>query len=383
MIALNDMNSNGYSREYSRIFSSTPFRLAVSLLIGALTLYLSLKDISLQQVSQAIAQVDWIFYGLAFLSVMLNTAAKAARWKVLMGAPGRQVAFSRVFMGITIGHTLNTAYPARAGDIARAYVIGKRGLDKAYLLGTVVVEKVLDLLAYALLIVCLVLLIPLPKWIGQPFTGLIILATALGATTVVALKNRSWIVELLNCPDRLPAWLARWLPSRLSRMLQAGFSSVEVLQNRRAWPQLVGWSGVIWGTAVLTNLLMLWAVRLQVTDFFTASGVPTAANLLTGFTASLLTLVLLQVGIALPSTPGRIGVFEYICVLALGLFGVSQAPAFIYGILLHAVVFLPPTLLGLYALVAFGLLREKNSLVFMQMKGDEVLPVEEGNSHIG
>ncbi|MBN2145972.1 MAG: flippase-like domain-containing protein [Anaerolineales bacterium] len=335
----------------SKVISSTPFRVIASVLIGALTLYLSLKDVPLAQVSQAIQQVDWLLYGLVLIVVMINTAAKAARWKTLMGPLGKEMPFGKVFMGITVGHTLNVAYPARAGDVARAYVLGKRGVDKVYLLGTVALEKLLDLLAYALLIVCLALLIPLPEWIGQPLTGLVVLAIVLGAFTLVVFKKRSWIVGLFYYAHDLPTWVTHWLPRQMRTLLEAGFSSMDVMEDRRAWLKLIGWSGVVWGTAIFTNMIMFWAVHLRLADDLTV------------FTASLLTLLLLQVGIIVPSTPGRIGVFEYICVLALGLFGVEQAFALSYGILLHVVVFLPPILLGISALVAFGSLRERKNLV--------------------
>jgi uncharacterized membrane protein YbhN (UPF0104 family) len=69
------------------------------------------------------------------------------------------------------------------------------------------------------------------------------------------------------------------------------------------------------------------------------------------FQATLLVLIGLMAGIAVPSVPGRIGIFEYICVLALAVFGIKQTQALTYGILLHAVVFLPVLVLGVLALL--------------------------------
>jgi uncharacterized membrane protein YbhN (UPF0104 family) len=64
--------------------------------------------------------------------------------------------------------------------------------------------------------------------------------------------------------------------------------------------------------------------------------------------------MVLMAGISLPSAPGRIGIFEYSCILALSIFGIRQAQALSYGILLHAVVLLPTTLLGLLAFLRLG-----------------------------
>jgi hypothetical protein len=64
------------------------------------------------------------------------------------------------------------------------------------------------------------------------------------------------------------------------------------------------------------------------------------------FVAALFLLAVLEVGVAVPSAPGKLGVFHYLCVLALGVFGVQRQEAIAYAVLLHVVVFVPPSLLG-------------------------------------
>jgi nicotinamide riboside transporter PnuC len=56
--------------------------------------------------------------------------------------------------------------------------------------------------------------------------------------------------------------------------------------------------------------------------------------------------LVLQVGVAVPSSPGRVGVFQYLTILALGLFGLSKEIGLLAGVLLHLVVFLPIVSLG-------------------------------------
>jgi uncharacterized membrane protein YbhN (UPF0104 family) len=114
-------------------------------------------------------------------------------------------------------------------------------------------------------------------------------------------------------------------------------SSLGILQDHRGLFGLSFWSVVIWGTAVLTNHLTLLAFGINLP-----------------LTASLLILISLQVGITLPSAPGRVGIFEYICVLALSLFGVERHIALGYGFLLHGIVFLPTTLISLSFIPLLG-----------------------------
>ena len=69
---------------------------------------------------------------------------------------------------------------------------------------------------------------------------------------------------------------------------------------------------------------------------------------------AVLLLIALQIGVRLPSSPGSIGVFHYLCVVTLSLFGVERSVAFGYGVILHLVMYLPPSLLGLMYLGRSG-----------------------------
>ena len=62
---------------------------------------------------------------------------------------------------------------------------------------------------------------------------------------------------------------------------------------------------------------------------------------------ALVVLVVLQVGISAPGVPGRIGVFQYLCILALALFQVDNATGLSYGILLQGIILVPTTLISL------------------------------------
>ena len=144
-------------------------------------------------------------------------------------------------------------------------------------------------------------------------------------------------------------WQSRWVPKVaadwVSRLVPAGFSSLDVLKDGGKLLGISGWSVLVWGTAILTNVLVLMALQVPLGS---------AREI---FVAALLVLVGLMLGISIPSIPGRIGLFEYICVLSLVAFGISRPSALAYGILLHAVVLLPSTLAGLIALLGLGLVR--------------------------
>ena len=73
---------------------------------------------------------------------------------------------------------------------------------------------------------------------------------------------------------------------------------------------------------------------------FLALGLPLS------FAAAMFLAVVLQIGGAVPSVPGKLGVFHYLCTLALGVFGLEKGAALGYAVLLYFVVFGPPSVLG-------------------------------------
>lgn len=61
---------------------------------------------------------------------------------------------------------------------------------------------------------------------------------------------------------------------------------------------------------------------------------------------ALLLLVVLMSGVSVPPLPGNLGVFPYLCVLVLSLFGVNRETSLVYGIVLQIVAYLPLIVLG-------------------------------------
>jgi uncharacterized protein (TIRG00374 family) len=222
---------------------------------------------------------------------------------------------------------LNSFLPVRAGEISRVYVLGRAGIGHAFVLGTIAVEKVMDLIAYSLLFVLLLFLMPLPKWIGASGTTIILSVILLSVMVFLAAFYRNRLLALL---DRLIARAPQRYQPFLFHHLRIGLDSLDVLQDQVGSSWLAVSTAIIWGTAVLTNQLVFKSLDMELPS-----------------TASLLLLIALQAGISIPSLPGKLGIFEYICILVLGLYGIGQALALSYGILLHIIVYLPIILTGI------------------------------------
>ena len=327
-------------KSLARWWARPVVRWGVGIAIGALSLYLALQNISWPEVMTAFKQADWLYMGLALLSVIFGAGAKVIRWRVLMGGNGRRVTFVRLILAHLAGQSLNMIYPARAGDLSRVYVIGELGIDRMFVLGTVILEKLWDMFSYALVFLLLLLLIPLPGWVSESALGVIAITLIFFVASFVVSYQRAAVVHLA---ERLTKWLPERFHGRFIERVQAGLNSLSVLKSRIDLLKLTFWSTVVWVTAVLNIHLVLLALRLRLP-----------------LTASVLILVALQAGISLPTTPGRLGIFQYICVLTLSIYGIDQALAFSYSVLLHSVALLTVLLSGLVCAWVLGLVGQKH-----------------------
>jgi len=301
-------------------------KVALGCAIGALSLYLAARDLDLARSRAALANIE-IGYVLAGLgSVALNTWAKAARWQVLLGPASRGITLRSLLASLLIGQMLNFLLPLRAGDLSRAVTIGGRGAGRSYTLGTVVVEKVIDLFSYALLFAAVLALIPMPDWFQKSaWTSIAIGLLAGGAIAALAFRPQAF----LSVADRLLNHLPERWGAPVRARLHDGLSSLGSLRRRSEQLKLAVWTGIVWTTAVATNHIVMLAFGVELP-----------------LLASIALALALVVAISLPAMPGRVGIHEYTCVVVLGLFGIDQTLAFSYGVILHVVIMLPVILAG-------------------------------------
>jgi uncharacterized protein (TIRG00374 family) len=301
----------------------------LGLILGIALLVVAARGIDFAQVGAGIAQADLLWVALAFLAVLLTTAAKIGRWCALF--PGEQRPHVLLLGGALLaGQMANALLPARVGDIARAYLAGTEdGAGTATTLGTVAAEKVYDVFFLLLAGALAAGATPLPPWADW---GLLTLS---GTGLAVILGTLAWSME------SIVAWWQRRLarhPGRIGDrvlgLLQRFASGLRSLRSPWIVLRAGAWSAAVWTLAAGTNYLL-----------FLAFGLPLS------FGPALLLLVVLHVGVAPPSSPGKLGVFHALVVLSLEFLGVERSLGLAYGALLHAVVYLPQIVLGAVSLV--------------------------------
>jgi glycosyltransferase 2 family protein len=280
----------------------------------------------------------------AILVVLVTYGLRAFRWQYLL-APIGPTRFSTAFQTTVIGFAASFLLPARAGEVLRPYLLAKREqLPPTAAFATIILERLLDLITVLLLFGVFVLSVDPASLSGDPdlYTRVKTGGLLAAAASVAALAV---LFALAGHPERLGRLalkIERVLPAKLARAV-AGF--VESFAQGLAVMRQPG--------RLLVSLLLSFPLWLSI-----AAGIwltSRAFHMTFGYLGSFLVMTLLVVGVAMP-TPGQVGGFHAAYrVAVVTFFGAPDATAVGAAIVLHAVSFVPVTLLGLALMAQQGL----------------------------
>jgi len=287
------------------------------------------------------ARVDLLAGGL--VSILLSYAMRARRWQCLLDPIG-PTRFRTAFRSTIIGFAALGVLPARAGDVLRPYLLAKRdGLSLSPTFATIVMERVLDLIAVLVLLAVFVWGVAGPDTLPPALIRPIELSAAAAAALALVLMVLMWV--LATHPERFGRLVfsaARVLPpamadrlAGLARSFSGGFA---VAREPRALAVSLAWS------------VPLWVVISAEAWFVTV-----AFGIDMPFSGSFLLQALLVIGVAVP-TPGAVGSFhEAYRIGVTTFFGAPNDAAVAAAIVTHAIGWVPVILVGLVFMVQDGL----------------------------
>ncbi|MHB0858526.1 MAG: lysylphosphatidylglycerol synthase transmembrane domain-containing protein [Anaerolineae bacterium] len=311
-------------------------RLAIGMAISLVFLYLTVRNIDWDQLADVFRTANYLYLIPAFILLVLVSWARAWRWRLLMGE-SQPLSLRRVFHLVNIGYFFNNVFPAKVGELVRAYLAGRAiqgGIGRA--LSTLLIERLLDVLSVVVLLVVLIPFVPLPAWATTG--GLLFGAAAVGGTVCLLVLSRfgergvAWLWRLVG---RLPLVGHPKVREALTNLLQ-GFG---VLRDLRLLPGILAGSLLVWAGYATFNYTFFFVFGMSELPYAAAALVVCA----TGFI------------MVLPSSPGAMGVFEWAGVQALAVFGVGASQAFGYTLGLHVFTNLVLIALGLYGLFSEGI----------------------------
>jgi len=299
----------------------------VGIIISAVFLYLAFRKIEFKEVAKAFKDANYLYVVLSGTLAIVSLWARAYRWKYLL-SPLKEIRMPSLFSSTMIGFMANNLLPARLGEFIRAYSIGsKENISKSSALATIVIERVFDGFTVLSFLAVVLIFFDFPGWVRKGgyfafgfFMGVLIFLIFLRLHTKKVIKRMDSLLRFLPVSVR----------DKLKKMLYSFAEGLQVLKNSGDLVTVIIFSVAVW-------LVMASAFEFAIIAF----------DLKVPIYAAFVLMVILALGVMIPSSPGFVGTYHYLCIASLGLFAISKDVALSFSIVAHASGFIPITLIGL------------------------------------
>ena len=260
--------------------------------------------------------------GLTLCDVFVRSWA----WKVIVN-PMKTVPLLQVFRVYIIGLFSGLVLPFRMGDVAQGYLLGrKESLSKVSTISTVAVRRLFEVVSLTILMGGLTLGFSL----DFPFAGrgaLLAIILALGSGVAwMLVRYRRHVLRLL---DRIISRLSRPAALRVQTFFSSVLQGAVALRDIRTVGLALLLSLVAWGVEIV--MIKTAAAALGISLDYLAAGV---------------VLVTINIGLMVSPTPGNIGSYQFLCILALSWYSVSKSRALSFSILFQVLQGLPIVICG-------------------------------------
>lgn len=309
----------------------------LGLLIGLGCIGILLRQVDLKQSWNALGRLNGPFMLVPLAMFLVNLPLRAWRWQLIFPSSWRP-GFSACLMVLGIGNMANFLLPGRAGDLARCVLLGRSSSlnESSRTLATLAVEKALDGIALAGMIL-------LALWALHPPLWLLVLVR------VAILVFGSALILLV-----LVRYQARMLLAFVRRIFSAmRLSSIEERLDGLLTSFADGLSAVNSGWQMLTILIMTAAIWM--TEAGLVWGLAMALGLRVPIQWALVTTAVLGLGMMIPAAPGGLGTYELLGTETFKLAGIAASSALTLTIVIHAWVFVANVAFGICALGIKGI----------------------------
>ena len=273
------------------------WRVVIGLVISAACLVWVFHDVPVASVRRDIHIKSWAWVGAAVCVQAASYVCQGYRWRRLLRPLG-ELSLVRATEAIYAGLFVNELMPAKPGELLRAYLVGRwLQLRLPAVLGSIVTERIFDGLWLSIALTVTASLVPLPK----PFVRI-------GVIFILVLATVAIVVSVLAIGRLQVPLLSAWRHALASR------------------------NGVI---AFAGSGLLLFGQMLAFWCSLRGFGLPLS------LLVAMATVVVIQLGTAIPNAPGNVGTYQLACVAGLTLFGVDKTTATAFSIVVFVLLTVP------------------------------------------
>jgi glycosyltransferase 2 family protein len=288
----------------------------LSLLAIAAVLWWALHQQAPRWPSSDASQLLLLLAVLAYAGV---TLVRGLRWYLILRRADVPASMLDAQALTVVGYMGNTVLPARGGELLRILLLGRRaGCSRVRILGTIVAERLLDVLTLLALLLALA----------------IVSATEVRGISDLSLTAALALLALAL--GSLAAW--RIARTRLPERWRQQVASLTLATRNLLSPQ---------GLALVALTCLIW-VGEGVVYWLVAQALHLPIDLL----QAVLLVVLSSLAAAIPAAPGYLGTYDAAILLGLAAMHVHGAQAISFALLVRLVIFVPITIAGLLLVLA-------------------------------
>jgi uncharacterized protein (TIRG00374 family) len=275
--------------------------------MAVILLYLALRGLDWGVFFATLKGVNYAYIGLLLLWSSISYFLRAMRWRVLLNSQ-KNISPLPVFWANMVGYLGNNILPARAGELVRAaYVARREQIPVAFVLATGITERLVDLVALVVIgAVSVFWLEAFPKFVQEALRSFAVVAVC-GVVFILTLPLfRGRVIRIMHV---FPV-LSQSVKDKLEELFTHFVEGIQVIvQARRGIPFIV-FTVFIWCMDGIGMIIIASALREQLT-----------------LLQSFLFIAALGLSSAIPSTPGYVGVYQFVAVIILIPFGFSRETA--------------------------------------------------------
>jgi uncharacterized protein (TIRG00374 family) len=311
-------------------------RIWIGLTLSIIFLYFAVRKVPLSDLVVSLANAELIWLAAALVLQIFALLPRAKRWLVILEPEG---SFREAFSSQNIGYLFNNIFLLRVGEIARILVMARVCGISIIKVGTsVILERVLDVIfvTLGLLIALSGIIIP-----DGYLSGARLLIWLVGVVVILLILFVRFYPRL----DRLFRSLLLKMPGKFTERILAFWAQaldvIKLFSDMKHTIRLLAWFLVSW----LLSIALYWCtLRAFVPD-------PTILEVV-------LMISTLALSFLIPSSPGYLGVFQFVGQQALVIpFGSKYNPvtAFAIALTVHAIFYITTSLFGIIGVGRIGL----------------------------
>jgi len=299
------------------------------ILISILASFFISKVVDFNVLVNSISDIGYKNILIIVVLTLISLAARAIAWMKLLP----RVKFTDSFLLINESYLFNNLIP-RSGELVKTILFSKPASEHAFtIFSSVIVERSLDLvIAASMFLATFPFVSQLNNIRPIAFTLLILFLLFLLSGLLIALNAEKVKTWLRNIGKRNTNFMEKILPK--IEMIIDGFL---IMTNWKQFISVLFWISISW---------LLWTVILFI-------GINTIQSDVK-FWWAIFTEGVLALGIALPSAPAGLGVFEGTMIAALSVFGISVEKSLGIAVVIHLVQIILTTAIGLIAVMRQG-----------------------------